>query len=168
MNDITWVAPGRWRLYTKTRTICCVCLLRDVVDEAVLRRSIKIVAESLARHMFNLTRNDDLDIFSDALVRRFSSPTNFYLFIMLIISIYTSFLYCYKCLFSYFPMFLYWFLIPDVIASGIQSLVCLALLLNICSSSCTTVNSEECYCHHSTANLIKISQRCTECQCESW
>ena len=38
------------------------------MDTAVLCRNIKVIAESLARHVYNLTTQDDVDIFSDTLV----------------------------------------------------------------------------------------------------
>ena len=41
---------------------------RDEVNEAVLGRNVKILAEALARHVFNITHAEDMEIFVDALV----------------------------------------------------------------------------------------------------
>ncbi|KAK2177660.1 hypothetical protein NP493_587g04014 [Ridgeia piscesae] len=41
--------------------------VRDSVDKNVLSRNVKIIAESLARHIFNLSHDTDFEVFADSL-----------------------------------------------------------------------------------------------------
>ena len=49
-----------WNVYTSCR---------EVTNPEVLTRNIKLLAESLARQIFNLTGDSDIEIFSESMVR---------------------------------------------------------------------------------------------------